>query len=220
MLLWRGKGWSVPHVSCWQDKHQSWNAAMETLISHQVKLFKGKNQLSIRTNCLGRVPSLYLWRSKSSLDKHMSGMVWAGDRLMTCRGSLQPYFLWWLSAPTVTISAALRKNMQVQSVLSCIMKEQKRKSSIRFNTKSVAVQVRDRQLPICKNQDIPWFFSSWSVSSFNLFTLLPPSELLKKIRKCLVPHKQPLNYCDVKVTSLLQMLQWMPAGSPDDHHHF
>lgn len=62
-------------------------------------------------NSQRKVDSLYMWRLKSSLDKHLSGLVWAGDILLTCRGSLQSYFPWRLSAPTLTISTALKENV-------------------------------------------------------------------------------------------------------------
>lgn len=77
--------------------------------------------------------------------------------------------------------------------------------------------MRGRQLPGSRNQDIPWFFSSWSVSSFNLFTLLPPSELCgekkKPKRNRLVPHKPPLRYCEVQSDFFASNATAIPAGS-------
>jgi len=79
--------------------------------------------------------------------------------------------------------------------------------------KSGAVQVRGRQLPDSRNQDIPWFFSSWSVSSFNLFTLLPPSELWGK-RKEIVSFLISFHFITVKfrITLLPHMLQLFQQG--------
>lgn len=97
-------------------------------------------------NSQRKVDSLFR-RLKSSLDKHLSGLVWAGDILITCRGSLLPYFPWRLSAPTLTISTALKENMptKVHAVLPSEGTENK--ASMRFNPNSGAVQWQTHSFP-------------------------------------------------------------------------
>lgn len=53
-------------------------------ISYQVKLFQ--------INKLSKEGGQYMWRLKSSLDKHLSGLVWAGNILKPAEAPCSPVF--------------------------------------------------------------------------------------------------------------------------------